>query len=232
MTGPTAPAQEVARARDELRDSVDAITTVQHKRIERDEGDVQHFTASPLLAQVEQEITEQSSKAGAFTARSKPPVYLDAVQFLSNVDAHVGRFEGATRTLRMRAWLAEKASSNGADVIDAAAVAVWWHDTVLHLLEPRPRFHLRGQRCPECGAVKVHSHKDVGAGENHALPALQIDPANGTCRCQVCRAEWARDNWSLLVQVLEQQKMETLRAQDWNPSVRARDETERRDKHR
>jgi hypothetical protein len=76
---------------------VDAITTVQHKRIERDEGDVQHFTASPLLAQVEQEITEQSSKAGAFTARSKPPVYLDAVQFLSNVDAHAAHARLAGR---------------------------------------------------------------------------------------------------------------------------------------
>lgn len=223
----TQPAAEVERARLDLREAIDEITTVAHRTVERDDGTKNHFTAPPLLRQVEQELTEQSAKAGAFAARSKPPAWVDAIQFLADVDDHTARHDGADRVERVRKWSAEASSSSAGTVVDAATAARHWRDTISHLLEPQPKMRLRGQACPNCKAEKVWDRHDDGAGENHARPALEIDPARGLCVCLHCDEQWEPPMWEHLVQVLQQQRQETLAATGYDTTVKARTAGER-----
>lgn len=225
---------EVERARAELREHVDDLTSISHHQLTLDDGDVINATTPPLLDQVDAEIAGNAGNAGGPNWRSsKEPLWLDGSVLLAEVDEHTGRWDGDTRTERVRAWGAWVASNGTPDgIVEAAGLAGRWAAACRTLLDPPPRMLLRGQRCPECGAEKVWDREDTAAEEHHAKPALGIDPHRGVCVCAACHAEWPHEHWELLVQVLELQRQERAQANGYDTTVRARRDDERWDSHR
>lgn len=226
MTGPTIPAHEVEKARAELREHVDDLTAIAHHRLTLEDGSTKHATTPPLLAQVAAEVAGNSQNGGANSWQSKPPLWLDGAMLLAEVDAATERHDGDTREARVRAWCNAAAAGPPAIVIDSRDLAARWHDAADALLHPAPKFRLRGQACPNCGAGKVWDHADTDNGENHARPALEINTGRGMAVCLACDEEWPPDLWEHLRMVLEQQQHETLQATGYDPTVHARTEAE------
>lgn len=213
------PAAEVEAARTALREHIDDLTTVEHHKIDTDEGDVRHATTPPLLDQIAAEIAGNSQNAGPNAWSSKPPLWLDGSALLIEIAEHVGRFNEASELVgRVRKWGAECASGTGATVIDAAEIAGGWVGAARQLLNPKPRVRFAGQSCPRCGAERVWDRHDRDNHENYARPALEIDPERGACVCRACGAEWSPDLWEHLAMVLEQQRHEHLAVASWDES--------------
>lgn len=226
-SGPTIPAHEVERARAELREQVDDLTTIGHHKWLLEDGTMKHATTPPLLAQIAAEVAGNSQNQGGNSWRSKPPLWFDGSMLLADVDRWAGGYDGDTREQQVRAWCNDVAS-NGApiDIVDARDVTRSWVGGCKALLDPKPKFRLRGQACPNCGNSKVWDRTDEDNDENHARPALEIDTERGVCVCLACDEEWAPAMWEHLRMVLEQQQHETLAVTGYDTSVRARTNAE------
>lgn len=226
--GPTIPAHELEAARTALRDDADALTTVQQRTVTYDDGSARIHTAPSLLAQLENDVHGGTGPAGSFSPRSKPPTGIDALTVLAEIDRHTSRPPHRDRASWVHAWAMAQSSSRPALVLHAAERVADWRGGVTALLDPMPRFQVRGQACPACGAAKVHDRVDHGAGEHHARPALEVDPHTGETRCRCCAATWAAELHEHLRHVLEQQRLEHLQADPTaDPTVRARTPAEK-----
>lgn len=220
------PAAEVENARQGLRDDAEVITTVQTRTVEFDDGERRELTAPPMITMVEQELHSGGTPVGAFNPKSKPPTGIDALTLLAAIDNLTGRPPQEDRASWVWSWACEMSSSAPGVVVDAAKTVATWRNTTENLLDPPPRFQLRGQRCPSCHAEKVWDRTDEGAGENHARPALEVDPHRGVAHCLCCSTEWPPELFEHLRAVLEQQRHETLAAGAWDPAVTARTASE------
>lgn len=220
MTEPAQPSPrltaELRKIQLDLEHAVDTLTLPVRQRIERDTGEQQWAEVPALVEQLEQAIESSSGAASKFSPRSKPPLYLDAVVMRQDIDEHLRLFKDrTTRAGRMRAWSAAAGDLKATDpdgLIYCAEKAAHWVSGIRGLLDPKPRFRMRGQACPECGTVRVLDNHDTDNDEQTWRPALEIDTDRGVCRCVAhgCRAEWAPEFWPHLAAVLEQQQHETL----------------------
>lgn len=213
MTASTRVREDTA-ARDELLRELDALTVPARTRIEHEDATTSWGETASLLDQLDEAVTSPSGAAGAFSARSKPPCYLDALSLLAEIDTAVGEFDRQTRAGRVRAWAAAATPHRAAETVGR------WASMARTMLDPRSRRRVRGAACPECGAKRVFDARDVGAGEVHFRPALEIDTEAGVCRCTSprCDARWPAEQWVHLALVLEQQRREeAIEEQDHDP---------------
>lgn len=209
----------VDAARDTLRRAVDELTTVRVLDVEHDDGSRSTSAAPALLTQLVRELTGMEATEGSFSARSRPPLRLDAVQLLTDIDREVGARGTPERIDAVHRWGQTCASAlTGAAMVDAAALAESWLRSVRELLDPAPKRRVSAP-CPACGATKVWSHEDRDNGEHYARPALTIDEPSASCLCDACGARWGIELWEHLRQVLEQQRAETLAAEPWTPDA-------------
>lgn len=208
MSAPVLPAAEVERAREALRSAADELTSAVTHRIERDDGSRTTTVTPAPLELIARELTG-SGRDGSFAPKSRPPVWLDALSLLEEID-HATGASPARRCEEVSSWAYARSSSDGAVAIDTAEQVTRWRNQVRELLDPSPRFQLRGQSCPRCGAVKVWQRVDRDNGEAYARPALGVDADRGVCVCSACGASWDYELWDHLVAVLEQQRAEVL----------------------
>lgn len=208
----TLPAAEVEAARTQLREHLDDLCSIAHHKLETDTGDVRHATTPPLLDQVANEYAGNSQNSGGNAWRSKLPLWEDALKLFIDVDREVSRYDGATRAEQVRAWGRHCASASPGTVVDAAEHAARWAEACRNLLNPKPKWRLTGQACPNCGAQRVWDRHDTDNGENYARPALEIDTRQGVCICRACDTQWPPEWWEHLAMVLEQQRAEHLAA--------------------
>lgn len=219
----TVPAQEVERARVALRDAAHALTTAQVVDVELDDGGRREVVVPALLSSLASEITDQSAPSGSFAPRSRPPLWLDAVALLDEIDRTAGASEH-TRCQDVHAWArAWSSRATGAELVAISRTVEGWLASVTELLNPTPRRHVRGVPCPACGAVKVWDREDRDNDEHHARPALRIDDQQAACVCDVCGARWGVELFAHLQMVLEheqvireQQRAETLAVESWD----------------
>lgn len=204
----TLPAAEIEKARETLRAAADELTSAVTHLIERDDGSTTHVVTPAPLELIARELTG-SGRDGSFAPKSRPPVWLDALSLLEEID-HATGAAPARRCEEVSSWAYAASSADGAAVVDTAEQVARWRDQVRELLDPSPRFQLRGQACPRCGAVKVWQRVDRDNGEAYARPALGIDAERGVCVCAACGASWDYELFDHLRQVLEQQRAEVL----------------------
>jgi hypothetical protein len=213
----TVPGHETEAARTALREAVDALTMPKVLDVEHDDGTRSTADVPALLTQLANEINGIEPGSAGFTARSRPPMRLDALQLLTDIDRAVGARDSATRVATVHRWGQDCASAlTGADLVDASRLAEDWLRGVRELLNPTPKHRLT-VACPACGATKVWSHEDADNGETYARPALSIDEPSASCVCDACGARWRIELWEHLGQVLEQQKLETLAVLPYDP---------------
>lgn len=184
--------------------ALDALTVPTRLRVEHDDGTSAWGKVGSLLDQLDEAVTTPSGAAGAFTPRSKPPCYVDALSLLAEIESTVGTFERQTLAGQVRAW------ALASPLVKATDTVTRWASMARTMLDPRSRRRVRGTSCPACGARRVFDCRDDATGEVHFRPPLEIDTDAGVCRCTSprCDAVWTTDRWEHLALVLEQQRRE------------------------
>jgi hypothetical protein len=216
------PGHETEAARVALRAAVVALTTPEVLDVEREDGSLSTAVVPALLTQLAGEINGMEG-VGSFTARSRPPLRLDAMQLLTDIDRVTGCRQAAGRLEAVHTWGQDCASGlAGEALLKASALAEDWLRSTRELLDPTPKRRAHGVPCPSCGATKVWSHEDADNHEHYARPALGIDETAAACICDACGARWGVELWAHLQQVLEQQKAEILAVERYDPVPRIR----------
>jgi hypothetical protein len=139
---------------------------------------------------------------------SQPPVWVDALQLLQEIDTAVAVWERPfpqlpgdltqepepvtvlrVRAIQRRSWRPQDCRN-----INQITEAVKsWADNIETLLTDKPKWTLPAA-CPQCNKKTVYRHDS--SGELVRQPALQIGTMG--CQCQNCRAGWSPDQFVFL----------------------------------
>ena len=134
-------------------------------------------------------------------AKSLPPLWIDAVQLLGDMDTETRVWypKGRGVPARLGALSAKSWRPQDTDKVTTIATTVdGWCETILHLLDPESVKHISAA-CPSCGRGFVY-RKD-SAGDTVRQPALKVVTETG-CTCQACQAHWAPDRYMFLCRLL------------------------------
>jgi hypothetical protein len=134
-------------------------------------------------------------------AKSLPPLWIDAVQLLGDMETQTRKWCPKANTTTQRLAALSGASWRPQDtglVTDMTHIVDGWCESILHLLDPESVKHISAA-CPSCGRAFVH-RKD-SAGETVRTPALKVVTNQG-CTCQACDATWAPDRYMFLCRLL------------------------------
>lgn len=210
MTQP-APANEgsLPAARRQLSNAISALTDPKPHTITRDNGRHEIGWTEPLYTQLRAAIPGRKTEARG-VPQSTPPLCLDAVELLHEIDATAARWEprpeidGSSddpphitiirlRALDQRRWRPQDTSH----VQHIASTINAWCEAIKTILDPPPRRHLPNP-CPACGTAIVYRRNT--AGETVRQPALQIGEHG--CECAHCHTKWEPSYYQHLAKVL------------------------------
>lgn len=173
-----------------LEIAVDQLTVPEGVAIVRDDGSPITERVPSLLEQLEEAQESNSGRGGSFAARSKPPVWIDAVSLLAEVDRVVLPHARTrpTRVARVRAWAgAMHALTDRVDLEDVTAIAESWVRRTRALLDPRPAIEIAGP-CPTCGESWIDMVNEEGEPVwRRTLRASTNPPA---AWCEACTDRW------------------------------------------
>jgi hypothetical protein len=134
-------------------------------------------------------------------AKSLPPLWIDAVQVLGEMDSETRKWcpKGHSTPQRLGALSATSWRPQDTDHVTTIATTVdGWCETILHLMDPESVKHISAA-CPSCGRNFVY--RNDSAGERVRQPALKVVTETG-CTCQACQAHWAPDRYMFLCRLL------------------------------
>ena len=125
-------------------------------------------------------------------AKSLPPLWIDAVQLLGDMDTETRKWWPKERGVpsRLGALSATSWRPQDTDKVTTIATTVdGWCETILNLLDPEAVKHISAP-CPSCSRAWIH-RRDSG-GDVVRKQALKWAPNVGF-ECQACKAHWAPD---------------------------------------
>ncbi len=165
MTAVMMPAQEIEQARTDLRAAVDALTTPKVVDIERDDGSRSSAVTPAPLESLAAEVGSQSAPSGSFAARSRPPLFVDAMCVLQAIDIVTSNRSPQRRCEAVHAWgYGVSSNCTGHQIVHAAQLATHWLGQVRELLNPTAKRRVRGTPCPHCGAATVEINLEPSQG--------------------------------------------------------------------
>jgi hypothetical protein len=200
--------EEAAIARLAWEVAVDQLVQPGQVTITREGGGTELATVHSLLIQVTHAVMPGNEHNAKVTgSASRPPASLGAVGLLAEIRQEVTRCcrdhdHGQPDVLadRLRLWVehAEDWQHTAPDyVLWAASVTTDWVRQARHLLDPPPRFTLRGRACPVCRTSTIQVWSDE-EGDYVRRPALSIDPERVEAVCGECGQCWGLDVWAQL----------------------------------
>jgi len=205
---------EAANARLSWEVAVDQLIQPGQHRVHREDGSTETAEVLPLLRQVEEAVLPGSKVSGKTLLGSRPPASLGALALLGEIRAEVrgccrthGHPEFTTLAEQLRAWIghADEWQLDARDyVVWAAEQATRWVQQARLVVDPEPRFPLRGKACPTCGVDVVQVWAD-DQDDYVRRPALYIDPDQADAVCAACGLRWPLDVWVQLNTALHQQ---------------------------
>ncbi|GAA2657968.1 MULTISPECIES: hypothetical protein [Actinosynnema] len=168
----------------------------------------------PLLKQVQEAVMPQGRRSGpAGALGSRPPASLGALSLLGEIGAEVDRtccghgHDARGLPERVRAWVAHAEPWQHHDpeyVLWAAELSQGWVRAARALLDPAPRYPLRGRACPTCGTATVQAWSE-DAEDWVRRPALSVDPEQAQVVCADCGRCWPLDAWVQLGELMDAQ---------------------------
>jgi hypothetical protein len=135
-------------------------------------------------------------------SRSMPPLWIDAVTLLAEIDSEVRGFTPRlpwllSTPLRLTDLDARKWRPQDAGRVETVAGRCeYWAKAIVALLDPQPVYHMSAP-CPACNTSWVYRRD---GDEMVRKPALQLT-ATG-CTCLKCRHTWAPEYYRLLAGAL------------------------------
>jgi predicted RNA-binding Zn-ribbon protein involved in translation (DUF1610 family) len=135
-------------------------------------------------------------------AKSLPPLWLDAVLLLNDMDKQVRTWKPCRRAttpqrlamLRDKPWRPQDTET----VTDMHHTINAWCESILSLQNPESVKHISAP-CPSCGRAIVYRRDK--AGDLVRQPALKI-VTNVGCSCQHCQAHWGPERYMFLCKLL------------------------------
>lgn len=122
-------------------------------------------------------------------AKSIPPLWIEAVQLLQNIDSQTVRWmpvPGSTPD-RLRMLAKKPFRPQDTDMVDEMAKTTrGWCDSIMNLIDPKTRKYISAS-CPSCNQSHVYRND---SGDRVRQPALQW-AANTGFECQACKANWS-----------------------------------------
>ncbi|MEV2222687.1 hypothetical protein AB0E01_22745 [Nocardia vinacea] len=177
----------------ELERAVDQLASPRYMRVDLRDGDV--YTArKPCLwtEMAEHPMLQREPGVGArkAAAKSAPPLRLEVVDWLRDVQRHVTLWvAGPPSPERLREWVAKSRwrPEDAARLEVIADMVGEWIGEAERLLDARRTFGIRG-RCPKCGTAQVRVRNDEGDRVwRNVLQATDLP----SCSCLRCGANWA-----------------------------------------
>lgn len=188
----------------EFRDAIDDLTGRRTEFYDTDSGKRIGVRDSRYQEIQDHLEGQQGSQAGG-VARSMPPLWVDAVEWLRVVDAEVAQWvpdRGRADTPARLAYLYEvswRPQDIGIVTGYTELLRAWVRRADRDLLEQDQthRFELVAP-CPACGVKTVYRRDS--AGEQVRLAALSVTAAG--CSCLACRYEWSPEYFQHLANVI------------------------------
>jgi hypothetical protein len=183
-----------------LEDAVHALCGTQHEYLES-----KLISTPSLYLQLMDAVTgEQVNTGGGGGSKSRPPLWLNALKVLQEIDLALEvwqpAFTGVPATVGRMHWLLQRKwrPQDVERIKQLTANLREWVADIDQLLNP-PRVSTIAAPCPACGVETVSRRDDMG--ENVRVPALQIVTEKG-CTCQACRYTWTPEYYLHLCRVL------------------------------
>lgn len=202
--------------------AVDQLTQPGMAVIERDGGRVERGLTPCLLDQLVQATAPGGERSGSSNPGSRPPASMNALAVVAEIGSEMRRALAAlghnlfgpgprgslAGQVRLWANYAEGWQFEDPDYLEhAAAQTEGWVSAARAVLEPRPRYRLRGLACPVCNEATALVWSDV-ENEYVRQAALSIDTDRIEAVCQVCDSRWGLDAWEQLGRALQAQQEE------------------------
>jgi predicted RNA-binding Zn-ribbon protein involved in translation (DUF1610 family) len=134
-------------------------------------------------------------------AKSLPPLWIDAVQLLGDMDSETRAWYPKERGVPARLGALSATSWRPQDTDKVTAIASTvdaWCETIINLIDPKAQMHITAP-CPSCGKAIVY-RRDSG-GDLVRQEALKWTP-NAGFQCQACKASWSPDQTLFFAKLL------------------------------
>lgn len=134
-------------------------------------------------------------------AKSLPPLWIDAVQLLGDMDSETRAWYPKERGVPARLGALSARSWRPQDTDKVAAIASTvdaWCETIINLIDPKAQMHITAP-CPSCGKAIVY-RRDSG-GDLVRQEALKWTP-NAGFQCQACKASWSPEQTLFFAKLL------------------------------
>lgn len=201
---PTPEPERIGYAKRQLDDAVDQLAGRRRTSVRSDDGTIRNHLLASRYHEIRDSIAGQQGTDNRSAARSMPPIWVDATDWLNTVDATVrdwipdhGNASTPDRlyTLTERAWRPEDLET----VHRCTEIILRWVTQADALLDPDAHRSLElTAPCPACNTRTVH-RKDT-AGEWVRTAALTVTEQG--CVCLACRTRWAPEHFRWLARVI------------------------------
>lgn len=173
-----------------LERAIDQLISPRFMRIDIDDHDAYTAFKPSLYAEMVNTPTRQPEQSmGRGVAKSMPPLRLESLDWLLEVDRTVNRWlPGSSNPLKELRRLGTVQSWRPQDtdeIVSRAKTVEGWVASAEQYLDNRSSFDIRG-KCPECQATHVYRTDDNGDKVRSA--ALQANSL--AAECQKCHHQW------------------------------------------
>lgn len=204
--------------------AVDQLTAPGVATITRESGEQERGLTPCLLDQLVQATQPGGERSGSSSPGSRPPASMNALAVVAEIGTEMrgalaalghevfgpGPRYPLSQQVRLWAGHAEHWQHENLDYLTYAATqAERWVTAARAVLEPAPRYRLRGHACPICRETTILVWSDVET-DWVRQPALSIDTDRVEAVCGSCDTRWGLDVWAQLGAILDTQRKETL----------------------
>jgi hypothetical protein len=149
--------------------------------------------------EIRDDIAGQQGAQNRAHARSMPPIWIDAADWLKGVDKTIrGWIEGENTPHRLAVLVEHHWRPQDLDVITLHTKALLdWVSTADELINPTRRWTVAAA-CPECGVSTVYRRDN--AGESVRTPALSLTAKR--LECLSCRTYWGNELFEFVAGVI------------------------------
>jgi hypothetical protein len=151
-----------------------------------------------LYTSLEQDLGGTTNgKTSHAASKSMPPLWIDAADLLTRMDAQTYKWvpKRGTTPQRLEILGTHTWRPQDTDYVNGIAGTVnQWCDNIQGLLDPKASKHIAAP-CPACGQQNIKT-KDSG-GDVVRRPVLKIMADTG-CTCQACNTFWAPEQFVAL----------------------------------